>query len=186
MPYKRKIIRIIGYLLLAIILALFAYTLLFYKEIRTELQQEIQTYGPIGLIIAGFIVDTVGGPLGTEVPVIGGLLTGIKLPTVLYMTALGSMIASLLVYTIGYVFGEYGALHYTTREKYDRWRRVFIRHRRITMSLGALTPVPYVTVCLISGVFRVKLWEFMVFTIGARFIRIIGAAYIVLLFQGVI
>lgn len=184
MPTKRKIIRIIGYLLFALLLALFIYTLLFYQELKTGLENEIQAYGAIGLVIAAFLVDTVGGPLGTEVPVIGGLLAGIRVPAVIYWTTLGSVMAALLVFSIGYFFGETGALAYTSKEKYDRWRRVFIRHRRITMSLAALTPVPYVTVCVIAGTFKVRLWEFLVFTIGARVIRIVSAAYIVLLFQG--
>ncbi len=180
---KRKIIRILGYLLLAVIIAILAYTLLFYHEIKIEMEYEIQRYGAIGLFIAGFIVDSIGGPLGPEVPVIGGLLAGIKIPTVIYMTAIGSITAGLIVYFIGYFFGEYGALHFTTQEKYKHWRKVFLRHRRITMALSALTPVPYVTVCMISGIFKVKLWEYVIFTLCARMIRIAGVAYIVLLFQ---
>lgn len=180
---KRKIIRILGYLLLAVIIAVLAYTLLFYHEIKVEMEYEIQRYGAIALLIAGFIVDSIGGPLGPEVPVIGGLLAGIKIPTVLYMTAIGSVLASLMVYSIGYFFGEYGALHFVKEEKYKHWRKAFLRHRRITMALGALTPVPYVTVCMISGIFKVRLWEYVVFNLGARMIRIASVAYIVLLFQ---
>ncbi|MBN2096201.1 DedA family protein [Candidatus Peregrinibacteria bacterium] len=183
---KRKIIRIIGYLVLACILALFAYTILFYEDLKAEFYTEIQLYGSIALFVAGFIVDTIGGPLGPEVPVIGGLLAGIKPATVVYMAVLGSATASLLVYSMGYFFGEYGVLHYASPKKYKKWRRVFIRYRRITMSLGALTPVPYVTVCLLAGVFRVKPWEFIAFTISARIVRILGALYIVLLFQGIV
>lgn len=186
MPYKRKIIKIIGYLLIIAIIAVFAYTILYYQYIKTELEYEIQTYGPIGLVIAGFIVDTVGGPLGPEVPVIAGLLTGIKVPTVIYMTIVGSAIASLLVYCIGYAFGEYGALNYISKAKYEKWRRFFIRRRKIVLVLGALTPVPYVTVCLIAGVFKVHVSEFILLAIGARIVRIIGAAYAVLLFQGAV
>ena len=183
---KRKIIRFLSYLLLALIIALLAYTLLFYHEIKIGLEYEIQRFGPMGLLIAGFIVDSIGGPLGPEVPVIGGLLAGIKIPTVIYMTVIGSIIASLIVYSIGYLFGEYGALHFVNEEKYKHWRKIFHRHRRITMVLSALTPVPYVTVCVISGIFRVRLWEYAIFILGARMIRIAGAAYIVLLFQSVI
>lgn len=186
MTIRRKIARIIGYLVLIAILAFFSYTILNYQDLKNEFYEEIQLYGSIGLFVAGFIVDSVGGPLGPEVPVIGGLLAGIKIPTVIYMVALGSAVASLIIFSIGYHFGEYGALHYISQKKYQRWRRVFIRHRRLTMALGALTPVPYVTVCLIAGVFRVRLWEFILFTIGARIIRIITALYIALLFQGVI
>lgn len=183
---KRKIIRILGYLILALIIAALVYTYLFYHELKIEMEYEIQRFGAIGLLIAGFIVDSIGGPLGPEVPVIAGLLAGIKIPTVIYMTAIGSILASLIVYSIGYFFGEYGALHFIKEEKYKHWRQAFLRHRRITMALGALTPVPYVTVCVISGIFRVRLWEYVVFTLGARMIRIAGAVYIVLLFQRVI
>ena len=119
---KRKIIRTVGYILFAIVLALFTYTLLFYQELKTDLQSEIQAYGSIGLFVAAFIVDTIGGPLGTEVPVIGGLLAGIKAPGVIYWTTLGSVSAALLVYLIGYFFGETGALAYTSKEKWDHFQ----------------------------------------------------------------
>jgi uncharacterized membrane protein YdjX (TVP38/TMEM64 family) len=46
--------------------------------------------------------------------------------------------------------------------------------------------VPYEVVCLVAGAFKVRLREYLIFTVGARFIRIVGAAYIVMLFQGTI
>ena len=186
MTTRRKIVRFIGYLILIVILALFAYTILFYQDLKTEFYEEIQLYGWIGLLAGSFLVDAIAGPIGPEVPVIGGLLAGVKPATVVYMTVLGSAIASLMIYSIGYFFGEYGALHYISPKKYKRWRRVFIRHRRITMVVGALTPVPYVIVCLTAGVFRVRAWEFIAFAISARIVRIIGALYVVLLFQGIV
>lgn len=186
MIHKRKLAQFVGYFVLIVILALFSYTLLFYEDLKIEFYEEIQLYGAIALLITGFIVDTIGGPLGPEVPVIGGLLAGIKIPIVAYMTGLGSLIGSLLTYLVGYGFGEYGASAYISEEKYKRWRRVFIRYRRITLLLGALTPVPYVTVCVIAGVFRVRLWEFILFAIGGRVLRIITALYIGLMFQEII
>lgn len=184
MPTKRKIIKYIGLLLFLIVLITSVYTLINYRELKADLQHEIQLYGPLGLLVGGFIVDIVAGPIGTEVPVIGGIIAGIDVPTVLVMTYAGSILASLITYLLGYFFGEVAALQYMSRQKYDKWKRLFMRHRRITMSLGALTPVPYVVVCVISGVFKTRLWEYLIFAVGARFIRIAGAAYIVLLFQG--
>ncbi len=186
MNLRRKIIKIIGYILLALIFAVFTYTLLYFQEIRTDLGYEIQTYGSIWLLMSAFIVDTIVGPLGPEIPIIAGLLAGIKAPTVIYMTILGSATASLLIYSIGHFFGEYGALHYISAEKYKHWRSIFIRHRRILLILGALTPVPYVIICMIAGIFRVRVSEFILLSIGARIVRIIGIAYAVLLFQGTI
>ncbi len=186
MTLRRKIVRTIGYLLLAVLFVLFSYALLNYQTVRIEFYQEIQKYGWIGLLVGAFLMDAIAGPIGPEVPVIGGILAGIKIPTIVYMTVLGSAVASLMIYSIGYFFGEYGALHYISPKKYKKWRRVFNRHRRITMILGALTPVPYVIVCLIAGVFRVQPWEFITFTISARIVRILGALYIALLFKGIV
>lgn len=183
---KQKLIKFIGYFFIVVIVAVFSYTLIQYHEIKADLENEIELYGPLGLLIAGIVVDSIGGPFGPEVPVIAGLLADIPIPTVIYMTGVGSAVASLIVYFFGYFFGEYGALYFVSRENYDKWRRVFHRHRRITMVLASLTPVPYVTVCVISGIFKVHLLEYLIFVIGARLIRIIGVAYIVLLFQGTI
>lgn len=181
---RRQIIKVIGYFLLLFVIAAFFYMLLHYEDLKTNLNEEIRVYGQIGLFIAAFIVDTIGGPLGPEVPVVGGLLAGINLSTVLYMTALGSAAASLLVYSVGYLFGEYGALHFTSKENFTYWKHKFSRHRRLTLVLGALTPVPYVTICLIGGVFRMRAWEFIVFAVGARIVRVALAAFVILLFKG--
>lgn len=186
MTLKSKIIRIVGYLVLGIILAAFLYTVLFYEDLKSQMEHEIQLYGAIGCALGGFLVDTIGGPLGPEVPVIGGLLAGIKVQTVLYMVSLGSTVASLLVYWIGYAFGTFGAREFISDEKFDHWKRLFIRHRRITLVLGALTPVPYVTVCALAGIFKVRLWEFLIFSIAARLLRVALVAYVVLLFQGIL
>jgi len=169
--------------LLAVVVVLFVLASLQYREITAGLEDEIQRFGSLGLLISAFVVDSFGGPLGPEVPVVGGLLAGIAVPVVVAMTAAGSGAASLVVYTVGYLFGEYGALSLTTPARFDRWRTVFLRHRRITLTLGALTPVPYVTLCLLGGVFRVRLLEFVLFGVCARFLRIAGATYVALLFQ---
>jgi len=181
---RRRVVRIVGAVLLAGVVVLFVFASLQYREIAAGLEDEIQRFGSLGLLISAFVVDTFGGPLGPEVPVVGGLLAGIAVPVVVAMTAVGSAAASLVVYTAGYRFGEYGALSLTTPARFERWRRVFLRHRRITLTLGALTPVPYVTLCLLGGVFRVGLGEFVLFAVCARFLRIVGATYVVLLFRG--
>ena len=186
MTLRRKIVRIIGYILLAVLFVLFSYAFLNYQTIRIEFYHEIQKYGWVGLLVGAFLMDVIAGPIGPEIPVIGGLLAGIKIPTIIYMTVLGSTIASFLIYSIGYFFGEYGALHYVSPRKYKYYKKIFNRHRRITMVLGALTPVPYVIVCLIAGVFRVKPSEFTTFAISARIVRILGALYIALLFKGIV
>lgn len=185
MTLRRKIVRTIGYLLLAVLFVFFLYALLNYRTIRIEFYQEIQKYGWIGILVAAFLGDIIIGPIGPEIPVIGGLLAGIKIPMIIYMTALGSIVASFLIYSVGYFFGEYGALHYISPKKYKHYKKIFNRHRRITMVLGALTPVPYVIVCLIAGVFRVKPIEFTTFAISARIVRILGVLYIILLFKGI-
>lgn len=180
---KQKALKIISSAILFILFALFLYTVLFYKDIRADLELEIRLYGSVGLAISGFVVDFVAGPLGPEIPVVAGLLAGIDTPTVIYMTFIGSILASLSIYSIGRFFGRTPTLFDLSDKDFKSWKKKFSKHRRITMLLGSLTPVPYVIVCLVSGVFKVALWEFATFAIGARFLRIAGAAYIALLFK---
>lgn len=183
MTLKRKILRLIGILLIASITAFFIYVLLNHEEIRGKLDQEIQAYGTIGLIVAGFVIDVSGGPIGPEVAVASGLLAGLNIAHVVIMTFIGSTIGTFFNYGVGFFVFGYGTEQAFSHRKFERWRRIFLKHRRITMMLGALTPVPYEVVCILSGAFRVKLWEYMVFTVGARFLRISTAGYIVLLLE---
>jgi|GEM_PF-1987851 len=184
MTHKRKIFQIVGTILLLILLVAFLGTVVYHEQIKAELAQEIQAYGAIGCLLGGFIADTFGGPMGPEWPVIAGILAGIKLPTALAMTTLGSVLATIAVYWVGFAFGEVGAREIFTVERYERWQRVFLRNRRVTMVLAALTPVPYVTCCLIAGIFKMRTWEYFVFTILPRALRIVTAAYIALLLKG--
>lgn len=184
MRLKRKIIRFIGFLLIVAIAASFLYILLNHEDLRTTLSREIEAYGPIGLVISGFVIDLFGGPIGPEVSITSGLLTGMSVGAVVLFTFLGSIIGTLVNYAFGRFVLGYGAEQALTQRKFEKWQRLFIRHRRISMLLGALTPVPYEVVCILAGIFKVRLTEYIIFTIGGRFIRITGAAYIVLLFQG--
>ncbi|MFH1410585.1 MAG: VTT domain-containing protein [Patescibacteria group bacterium] len=186
MTLKRTIARITWFIIFTVIVAAFLYILFNYESRRLKLGEEIQLFGPIGLVFAGLFVDTLGGPLGPEMPTIAGLLTGIPWTTVALMVALGSLIGSLVIYVIGHYFGEYGALLFINRKTFERWRIRFFKYRRLTMTLAALTPVPYVTCCVIAGVFNMKLWEFLAFAFGARVLRILGTIYLYFLLSGVI
>ncbi len=183
---RHRLLRIIGFILILLVLFAFVTSLFFYEEIRVNFEQEIQQYGPLGMLLGGFIVDTIGGPLGPEIPVATGILTAIPIHIVLYMVMIGSGAASLVVYAFGLLLGPYVPYLFSETGKYEKWRRYFLSHGRVALLLGALTPVPYVTVCVLGGVFRVKPWEFLVFAIGGRMVRILGSAYIILLFQKII
>lgn len=74
-------------------------------------------------------------------------------------------------------------LSHFSPERYDHWRDRFLKHRRLTVILGAATPVPYVVVCMIAGAFKMRFSEFALLAIGFRVLRITTAAYVVLLFQ---
>lgn len=182
----RFFLRAVGILLILLILFAFLTSLFFYEEIRVNFEAEIQKYGPLGMLVGGFVVDTVGGPLGPEIPVISGLLTGLPLHIILYMVMIGSASASLFIYAIGLLLGHYIPYFVPNQEQYEKWRHYFLNHGRLALLLGALTPVPYVTMCILGGVFRVKFWEFLVFAIGGRILRILGVAYLFILFGQVL
>jgi membrane protein YqaA with SNARE-associated domain len=181
---KRKAFKAVGALILILLFAAFLGSLLYHQEIKASLAQEIQAYGAIGCLLGGFVADSFGGPIGPEWPVIAGIMAGIKLPTALLMTSIGSVLATIVVYWVGYAFGDVGAREIFTVERFDRWQRIFLRNRRITMLLAALTPVPYVTCCVLAGIFKMRPWEYLVFTILPRVFRIVTAAYIALLLKG--
>ena len=90
MTLRRKIIRFLVYLIIAAIVVSFAYIFLNHEHLRNTLSHEIETYGPIGLVVAGFVIDLFGGPIGPEVSIASGLLADMHVVTVVLFTFLGS------------------------------------------------------------------------------------------------
>ncbi|MFC1755616.1 YqaA family protein [Thermoproteota archaeon] len=187
---KRRRLRkvIISYLIALIIVMLAIFFVVFYKYhvLESEIETYISVYGPVyGLIaifVIAFIVDLLMQPIGPEIPLIAGIVSGINPILVVIFTAIGSSLASMTGYWLGKRYGAYGFKKFYDEKIYTKWRKRYLKNGNLVLAIAALSPVPYVPVCWISGTFEMKRLHFLFFGIVSRIARITAVAYLTYLF----
>jgi len=111
-------------------------------------------------------------------------VSGLNVYLVLLAVIAASLIASIIGYTLGYIYGEVGIENIYGKTKYEKWKNKFAKYGKVTLLAAALTPVPYVPFCWVSGIFRMKKVNFAIYALLARTIRFMAGAYLTLLVLG--
>jgi len=169
----------------AIILLIFFIILLNFSKVETEIAALVSAYGYIVIFLAAFLVDVIMQPIGPEIPLIAGAIAGINLLYVILLTAAGSALASVTGYWLGKKFGASGFKKLYDEKVYRKWRIKYRKKGILVLAIAAVTPVPYVPVCWISGMFHMKRINFLVFGILTRIIRILTVSFIIILIRGI-
>jgi len=156
----------------------FVIGLLLLSKFQTEIFKIISNWGYIGVFIVVFIVDMLPHPIGPEVAFIQGNILELKLITVTVVALCASIGASFVDYFIGKFFYSF----VVKKEKTDRYTLFYHKHGHYALILAALTPVPYVPFCWLSGSFGYRLDRFIYFAIIPRMIRILFVALLFNLF----
>lgn len=181
-------IRILRLVLLSIwFLMLIAFIYVFFKfsYIEKEVVFFVSAYGLIAIFFTAFLSDLIMQPIGPDMPLVLGILGGGKIIEVLLAAVIGSYIASLLGYYMGRRFGHGVFLKYYGKKKYKKWEGFYNKYGNAAVAIAALTPVPYVPVCWISGILRMRISRFFIFGLIPRFLRFVGVILIVLFIKGV-
>jgi membrane protein YqaA with SNARE-associated domain len=181
---KRRIRKwaITFFIIFFIAIAIIFLSVLFkYSTIQAGIKTYVSVYGLIAIFIIAFLLDAVEQPIGPEIPIIAGILSGINIYLVVIFTSLGSTLASMMGYWLGRKYGQYGFLKIYPEKKYHKWREKYLKNGNLLLALAALTPVPYVIVCWISGMFGMRRSNFLLFGIVPRIARIISVAYLTLI-----
>lgn len=184
MNYK-KLMKFLGIGIASIVTLFFLFILIFFPTFKVEILSFVETYGYLAIFISSFLMDLIVQPFAPDVPLIGGILSGLNVYFVLLCVLLASYIASLLGYFIGLVYGEAGIEKVYGKKKYEKWKIKHNKYGKIILLAAALTPVPYVPFCWISGIFRMRKLDFVVYALLARTVRFIAGAYLTVLFMGI-
>lgn len=150
---------------------LFLLILIFLPQVEDSVQDLIISYGLIGVFLIAFFADMLMQPIGPDVPLFIGIGFGLNPLQVLGLVLLASYLATFLGYYLGLKFGKDGF-----RKIYGEKKYLILKHRYNKYSLivpfAALTPVPYVPICWISGIFKMNKIKFFLYALVPRTIRL--------------
>ena len=182
LEYQKKVAKHIGIIFVIVMLIVFGMVLLNIEKFGDEAEYFAQTYGATGIFVISLAMDMVMQPLGPDVPLMAGIIGGVNKWYALLGATLGSICASLIGYTLGFYYGEYGIKKIYGESKYKKWEKLYAKWGKWSVAVAAISPVPYVPFCWISGIFKLNIWQFVIFAFIPRTIRftlwVLGAIYI--------
>lgn len=176
----KYIIKLIGFSFILFSLLIFIYVISNYGNLNEQAKEVIGIYGYMGTFVIAFLVDMLFQPLGPELPLITGLLSGLNPWIIIILVVLGSSIASYFGYFLGRKYGKKGVKRLYRNKVYNKWCNYYNKYGKITLTLAALTPLPYVPFCWFSGILNMKLKNFFLFAILPRSIRILAVGLFIL------
>lgn len=168
---------------LFVIVLIFFGVLLFAAKLNDLLQGAILIYGLLAVFIIAFLSDMLMQPIGPDVPLVLGILAGMGLIEVTAAAILASSLATILGYYLGLKLGAEGFKKFYGEKRYRKLIKRYNKYNLI-VPIAALTPVPYVPVCWLSGIFKMNLKRFLSFALISRAIRliIVGVVFYLLLY----
>ena len=176
----RKWFKALSTTFLILSMVLFVYVLFNYQLFEEKINDAVIIYGNFGIFIISFVLDLLLIPLGPDVPIAIGILANLPWPSVFFMATLGSFLASFLGYYVGTLYGEHGMVKMYGTIKYLSWKKTFEKYGKWAVFLGAVTPVPYVPMCWLSGIFKFSMRDFIIYALIPRAIRFIIVVLLVL------
>ncbi len=178
---RRKTITYLGFAVFISFSLISLWVLFKLNSLEQGIINIVDVYGYAAILALAFITDMIMQPIGPDVPLVAGILIGLSPLGSLIFAFAGSMAATALGYFLGRVYGEEGFLKFYGYNRYQKWKRRYDKYGRMIIVLAALTPLPYVPICWLSGIFRMKLPEFLILALGARALRLIGVTYLALM-----
>jgi len=181
MSYK-KLVKWVNFAVLLLVLALSIYLTVRYFFLKEELTSNALQMGYIGILIFTFILEISIQFVGPDILLISGILAGFNFYYVLMFILLGSVLAGLFAYYLGFIYGRKVLGFLFKEEEFERACRFFEKYGKIAMSIAALTPLPYFPV--IAGIFKMKFRDFMLYAVAMRVLRFVVLGYFLNLVVG--
>lgn len=178
MHSKRELITYMGFAVFIAFIIFSAVILIKLASIEKGIVDIVKGYTYAAILVVALLADMIMQPVGPDIPLVAGILIGLNPFIALVFASAGSLAATVLGYYLGAAYGEAGFMRFYGFAKYDRWRRLYLKYGRLVVMVAALTPLPYVPVCWLSGIFRMNKAEFIVFSMGSRILRLAGVAFL--------
>ena len=153
------------------ILILAALIFFYIEPIKDNIQNFVIAYGLIAVFVFAFLSDVLTQPIGPEVAAGFAIAIGSNPWLIFIFTVAGSIVGSLISYIIGTKFLSYKKILIDNKEYSGKIQR-FKNHFRAGLFVAAITPVPWVIFCWLSGAIHMEIRDFFIFGLIPRTIRI--------------
>lgn len=163
----------------SIVVVFFIFTSIYFRTLESVAEDVVSKYGYPAVFVFSILADSLEQPFGPEIFASIGLSFGLDIFAVLVVSVIGSLIGSLISYYVGKKL-LYDKIQNTCHtKKYGNYCRFFSKYGGISLFLAALSPIPFVFFCWLSGAFYMRLRDFILFSVAGRTIRIAFILFIV-------
>jgi len=142
----------------------------FEKYISSFIESHLSNWGLLGFFIIIFLLESVPQPFISALAILfTGSLLGFDFLTLFYITITGGIFANYVAYFLGLSLGNSTVGLFINQNNYEKSVIWFNKYGKKTISLLALTPLPYFPI--IGGIFKMSLKEFTTYAIIPRIIH---------------
>lgn len=150
----------------------------FGDETKQFIIHAVDRFGLLGLFGATVLMDTVIQPFSPDMIVFGYTALDQPLLITALVGGLGSVTAGVLGYGIGSLLEEEGIDDYVGRKNYKKIHNLFMNHGILAILIGALSPVPFSSVCWSAGIFKMPFRVFLISIFLTRLPRFLFIGYL--------
>ena len=156
------------FLLIAVVFFLF---IIFYSELKGISSIFISRYGFIGLFVFAVVLDTIIQPVSPDILVFGSTFGGANLFLAALIGGLGSCTAGTIGYFIGRTIGKHGFKKWFGEKHLKRGKELLNKYGVWAVIVGALSPIPYSSVCWTAGIYNMRFSVFLLTSLLTRIPR---------------
>lgn len=134
-------------------------------------QRVFEPLGSLGLFILAFIESSFF-PIPPDVLlVILALGDSTNSFWFAFVATIGSVLGGIFGYGIGFFFGEFILRKFIKEEKYKKVHDLFNKYEALAVLVAAISPVPYKLITISAGIFYIKFWKFVIYSVIGRGFR---------------
>ena len=173
----KKFIQFLAVILfLILIFVLFS---VFYDTIKEVCFFFVANFGIIGIFLLAMFMDTLFVPLSPSIFVFAGTFGGANLWLVTFAGALGSCVAGVFGYTLGYKIGRKGLKKIVGQKHLSEGKKFFNKYGIWGVIIGAATPViPYSLMNWTSGIYHMRFSLFASLIFSCRIFKFFLVAFL--------
>ena len=164
--------RKLGFITLFLVLmVIFLSFLLYYNEIKSFSQIIILSFGFSGLFLMVVFMDTIIQPISPDILVFGATFSGADLGWAFLVGGVASCLAGIFGYYLGGKAGVVGFKRWFGKEHLAKGKNLFNKYGVWAVVVGALSPIPYSSVCWTAGIYKMDFLTFLITSLLTRIPR---------------
>ena len=171
-----------NFIVLGVIVGLSILFLVSFHYFRDAAVDNLLSFGLIGVFSLTFVMDFIIQPFSPDIIVFGSSIgtanTGLGSVTSIALTAgIASVFAGYVDHKIGEKIGTDGFIKIFGKKHIEKGQLFFEKWGSLAVVVGALAPIPYSAICWLSGIYKMNIHYFILFSLIARIPRFFLFAY---------